>query len=145
MSDKPKPTQVKDFTKVDSLETQNKIEKLESNIIQAISEYTSQGDLEKIEALSNLYLKVQENKQHMSLGQRQGEESLLLSKQQRKINFAKQIISICLSLGLVPLGIYTFFKVDQNTGIFIMGAGFSAAGFSGFMNSDFVKSIITKK
>lgn len=134
----------KNTGRVDIIPSDNKVSKLENNILQAIEEYSERGEYDKIEALSMLYLRVQENIQHLDIKESQNQENLLLNKQERKIGYVRQIISIALSISLIPLGVYIFLTSDKNTGIFIMGAGFSSAGLSGFLNSEFVKSIIFK-
>jgi len=71
-------------------------------------------------------------------------ENITKNKQFRILNLIKQSVTLLLSASLIPIGIYLFITTDKNVGIFILGAGFSSIGLSGFINSDFVSNILNK-
>jgi hypothetical protein len=123
------------------LPSDEEISHLEENIVRCIEDARKNGKLENIPVLTDLYLRVQENKGKLIFWKERELENLRKEKLNNTIDIWKKVLSIIVTIILIPLGIYVYVYKDPNMGTFILGAGLSSAGLAGFINSDFVKNL----
>lgn len=103
-----------------------------------------ENEIDKLQQLTSFYQETKEKEQNLIISRQVEIEKLKKIRQERKLGYVRQIISITLGIALILVGPYIFLQIDKQFGSFLTSVGFTTLGLSSGIVKSFLNVTIKK-